>query len=510
MKILVTGGTGVVGAAAIPALLAAGHEIRLLSRHADRDVANFPSGVEPFQADISDPAQLAGAVHGCECVLHIAGIVEEEPPEITFDRINVQGTRHLVNASEEAGLPTLIYLSSLGADRGESEYHRSKLRAEEIVRDYSGRWVILRPGNVYGPGDETLSMLLKLVRTLPAVPMVANGEQPFQPLWYLDFGRAVTQIVADLDRFEGRTLELAGTDVTTTEQVLERLATITGRSPQRVPVPAWLAEVGAQALEAFGSAGQKLLRRAGLATPLNSAKLMMLLEGSVLPDPLQNALLTELDVEPTSLDDGLAMLADLLPEQLPGEGVGAITQATYSAEIQGSPFSAAELMDRVCDNVTDVMPIEFAAEPGVPTKANEEGATLTAGIKGRGHVQVRLEERTESRATFITLESHPLAGVMQFHAEELPGGGVRFNVHTASQPANVFDWVAMKVAGDAMQQENWRAVVRRVVELSGGTSPTGVRRRSHTMDTTEVGDLRIWSDRLVQRQQRAQRAEQVS
>src|SRR5688500_4701324 len=103
MKVLVTGGTGVIGAAAIPALLRAGHEVRLLSRHADRDASGFPAGVEAVPADISDLTELAAAVDGCEAVLHIAGIVEEEPPEITFEKINVAGTQHLLTAASGAG-----------------------------------------------------------------------------------------------------------------------------------------------------------------------------------------------------------------------------------------------------------------------------------------------------------------------------------------------------------------------------------------------------------------------
>jgi uncharacterized protein YbjT (DUF2867 family) len=506
MKILVTGGSGVVGAAAIPELSGAGHRIRLLSRHAGHDATAFPDNVEAFAADIADPAQLAGAVHGCDCVLHIAGIVEEQPPEVTFEKVNVEGTRNLLEAAASAGAPDFIYVSSLGADRGESEYHRSKLQAEDLVRDYPGRWAIVRPGNVYGPGDETISMLLKMVRTLPAVPMVAGGDQPFQPIWYRDLGRALAGLVPRMDRFASQTLELAGGEVTTTDDVLARLAAIVGRNPPRVAVPVWLAQVGAQAMEAFGASGQKLLRRAGIAAPINSAKLSMLLEGSVIPDPERNALVREFEIEPTPLQDGMEMLTDLLPEQLPGDGVGAIVQATYSAEIRDGVSPAAKLLEWVCDNIADVMPIEFAAEPRSPRRA-DEGSTLTAEIEGRGNVQVRLEERTETRATFVTLESHPLAGVMQLQAEDLADGAVRFSVHTASQPANVFDWVAMKMTGDAMQEENWREVVRRVVKLSGGHAPKGVQRRAHTMGEGEVNDLRAWVDRLVQRQQRLQRAD---
>lgn len=365
---------------------------------------------------------------------------------------------------------------------------------------YLGQWVILRPGNVYGPGDESISMLLKMVRTLPAVPMVDDGGQRFQPIWYTDLARAIVHLVNDVGAFAGETFELAGPDITTTGEVLQRLEQITGRNPAQIAVPAWLAQVGTQFLEAFGSAGQQLLQRAGLAAPLNSSKLGMLMEGSVLRDPERNALLYEFGVEPTPLEDGLHMLADLLPEQLPGDGVGAVKYAIYWADIRGTTLSAKELIDLVCDNITEVMMMEFAAEPGAPKQA-AEGGTLTAEIKGRGNVQVRLDERTPTRATFVTLESHPLAGVMQLEAEARPDC-VRFAVHTASQPANVIDWLTMRTIGETMQNVNWRGVVRRVVKLSGGTAPEGVLRKTDTLGENETRQLREWVDQIVQREQR--------
>jgi NADH dehydrogenase len=501
MKILVTGGTGVIGAAAIPALLKAGHQVRLLSRHAARDAECFPADVEPHSFDLAKPGDLQQSVSGCEAVLHIAGIVEEHPPEITFEKVNVQGTQALCNAAAAAGRPYFVHLSSLGAERGASEYHRSKLRAEEAVRRYAGPWLILRPGNVYGPGDETLSMLLKMVRSLPAVPTVASGDQPFQPLWYLDAGVAIARAVERRD-LSGQTLELAGPEITTTAEVLDRLSKITGRNPARVGVPAWLAQVGTGAAESLGGRADKLLRRAGLEPPINSSKLQMLLEGSLLREGTPNALLTVLEISPTRLEEGLAHLADLLSEQPPGEGVGAVEHSVYWANIQGSPHSPAELIDLVCHRVADVMPIEFAAEPGVPTHA-EEGTTLTGDIPGRGHIQVRLDERTETTATFVTLEGHPLAGVLTFAAER-EGDSLRFLVEVSAQPSNVLDWIAMHTVGGVMQTQNWREVVQRVIDMSGGTAPDGVQQHKEKLSESEVSELSARIRHLVAARQRAE------
>ncbi len=507
MNILVTGGTGVIGNGAIPALLRAGHGVRLLTRHASKDVRGFPEGVEAFEADLANQDELASAAEGCDVVVHIAGIVDETPPDVTFEKVNVEGTRHLLAAAKEAGIERFVYVSSLGADRGESDYHRSKREAESLVRGYSNGWLILRPGNVYGPGDETISMLLKMIRTLPAVPMVDEGRQRFQPLWYADIGKAIAQAVEER-QVMGRTLELAGADVTTTAEVLDRLAAITGCNPARLEVPVWVAQVGTKAMEAFGATGKKWLRGAGVGQPINPAKLGMLLEENIIPEGRPNALVSVFGIKPTPLEEGLEVLADMLPEQLPGDGVGAVKSAIYAATITGGSRNAKQLLDYVCEHIAEVMPIDFSAEPDAPTSA-EEGETMTLEIKGRGNVQVRLEERTEQRATFVTIEGHPLAGVMQLHAED-GQEGVTFYVLTAAQPANVMDWIALRTVGETMQSVNWRAVVRRVVELSEGTAPEGVRKTSHTLEDKEVAELRGWLEKLVQRRQKKQRSEAVA
>ncbi|HEY0867084.1 MAG TPA: NAD(P)H-binding protein, partial [Fimbriimonas sp.] len=160
MKVLVTGGTGLVGEETVRRLLDKGIEVRLLTRNAERDAAKLGPGCEPSQGSVQHQKDVEGAAEGCEAVLHIAGIVREEPPDHTFAAVNVGGTRHLLDEAERAGVRRFLYVSSLGADTGTSDYHRSKLDAENLVRTFSRDWLICRPGGVYGPGDETISVLL--------------------------------------------------------------------------------------------------------------------------------------------------------------------------------------------------------------------------------------------------------------------------------------------------------------------------------------------------------------
>src|SRR5690606_11950755 len=152
MKVLVTGGTGVIGNGLLPALLGAGHQVRLLTRHAEADAREWPEGVEAREADVADPGSLHGAADGCDAVVHVTGIVKEAPPDVTFARVNVEGTRNVIAEAERAGVPRFVFVSSLGADRGRSDYHRSKRLAEDRGRACRSTGLVVRPGCVYGPG----------------------------------------------------------------------------------------------------------------------------------------------------------------------------------------------------------------------------------------------------------------------------------------------------------------------------------------------------------------------
>lgn len=496
MKVLVTGGTGVVGRCAVDHLLARGHTVRLLSRHADEDSRQWDEGVEPCPCDVGDPEALRGAADGCDAVLHVAGIVAEDPPEVTFLRVNVEGTRNLVAEARRAGVRRFVYVSSLGAELGASGYHRSKKAAEEAVRaEFPAEWLVCRPGNVYGPGDEVISLLLKVVRTLPAIPLIGAGDHPFQPVRAADLGEALARAVEG-EGGAGRVLDLAGTERTTLNELLDLLGEITGKSPLRIPVPEWVARSGAQAAETLG-----------LDLPVHADQVTMLLEGNVISDGMPNALTEVFGITPTPLAEGLAMLADALPERLPSSGTGPLRRSRYWADIRGSGLAADELFEMVCREFAELAPeglMEVGTEPGSP-RSLEEGATLTLSIPLRGNVQVRVEEVATRTATAVTLEGHPLSGVIRFEVEDR-GDALRFEVRSYTRASGLVDRVGMETLGEPLRRATWKAVVENVVRRCGGEAPEGVRSEVETLDGPGAERVERMVEELVARRRREDRA----
>ena len=486
MKILVTGGTGVIGAGVIPELLSRGHHVRLLSRHADEDARRWKT-VEAIAGDVSEATSLRGTAATCDAIVHIAGIAVEHPPEVTFEKVNVEGTRNILAEAERSSVRRFIHVSSLGADKGTSDYHRSKFAAEQIVAQSNLEWTILRPGGVYGPGDEVISNLIKMVRALPAVPVVDDGEQPFQPVWFEDLAKAIA-VIAEGDALLRETVEIAGREVTNLNDVIRKIGALTDRSPLRLRVPMPLASIAAN------------IASKAIDMPFDETKLTMLREKNVLSDPSSDPL-GRLGIEPTALDVGLARLADEMPEKLPEDGIGAMHHKHFHGDITGSQYTATSLMTLFRERVNDMMPIEFASEPGAPTKI-EPGITMTGSLPLRGHFQIRVEVVEPARVVFATVEGHPLAGIVEFRTEDR-GSAVRFAIDVFTRAGTILDFVAERTVGGLAQSATWRAVVQNVIDASGGSSD-GVHSESKALsdDEAEAVEKRVKS--MVQRRQRGE------
>ena len=489
MKVLVTGGTGVVGEGTIAALLERGHTVRLLSRHAGGDARRWPHGVEAVESDVTSAAEMRGTADGCDAIVHVAGIEEETLPDLTFEKVNVLGTRHVVAEAERAKVKRLVYVSSLGADTGKSDYHQSKRRAEQSVRGCARPWVIVRPGGVYGPGDKNLSLVLKMVRTLPAIPVIDGGDQRFQPIWFEDAGQAIARAV-DAPDLSGRTLEIAGPDVSTMNDLLDRLEALVGRKPRRVGVPGALASMSVQVASLIG-----------FKLPLSEARLTMLEEENIVAPAGENALTSVLGVTPTPLSDGLKRLVGVIPEQLPSEGVGPMVHKRYWADIEGGFYRAGALRDVFRRNVAQAMPFETRPDATGPLDNLKKNQTFTVMLPLRGALSMRVEDITPERIVCATLEGHPLAGLLTFDFIER-GKAVRFEVGVHARQADVVDAVLMAALGELLQDVNWRRVVDNVVKLSGGRAREGVQMLVTDLDDEEAARIEMWAEQLKLRRMR--------
>lgn len=172
MRNLVTGATGFIGSFIAENLVKRGEEVRALVRKTS-DTAFLKSlDVELFYGDLNNADSIRQAVKGMDKVFHSAAIVGDWVPKEEAYRVNVEGTRYLLEASKEEKVKRFVFISSLGV-LGMKDHHKtgsdaprikvndayadSKVDSEEVVvgfgRENNFPFTVIRPGFVFGPRD---------------------------------------------------------------------------------------------------------------------------------------------------------------------------------------------------------------------------------------------------------------------------------------------------------------------------------------------------------------------
>ena len=255
-RVLITGGTGFVGANLTAALLERGHDVRILRRQTS-DLRALAGLEVPYAiGDVRDPGSLKAAVRSCDMVVHTAAIVKFWKARWTEQfSVNVEGTRNVVNACLSEGVTRLVHLSSIAA----LGHPQGKGTADENT-PYN--WVE-GPSYKYSKRLAELEVLEGIRKGLNAVivnPSVIIGERDIHfhggslltnvkkgtTIFYIDGGMNVVY-VGDvvkgiiLAAEKGRTGEryiLGGANMTTREVFARTAELIGGRAPiARAPLP---------------------------------------------------------------------------------------------------------------------------------------------------------------------------------------------------------------------------------------------------------------------------------
>jgi uncharacterized protein YbjT (DUF2867 family) len=254
--ILLTGATGVVGGELLPALLAAGHEVRVLVRD-PRKLGEHRVDVQITLGDLRDPLSMRHAMRGIETVVHLAATIRDQPGG-TIEELNGLATIRLLRSAERAGASRFLFFSAMGATGFQrTRFFRSKALGEHAVLESPLRSTVFAPSIVYRPGDPWIT-LLKRLSILPAVPVSGSGRSRYQPIWARDVARCVhasldgsTEAASGKDS-EGSSngrYELAGPETLSYDEIVERVLEANGRHRPLLHTPIPLVRAGLRALE---------------------------------------------------------------------------------------------------------------------------------------------------------------------------------------------------------------------------------------------------------------------
>jgi NADH dehydrogenase len=208
------------------------------------------AGCEVVFGDVADAATLGGVFEGIETVYHLAAVIIARDPS-AYERVNVGGTRNMVDGAVRAGVRHFIYASSASVvDPSSSPYARSKAEAERIVRAVASLpSTIVRPTLIYerGGGQE-FTLFLESLKKYPVVPFVGRGRGRKSPVDAEDVVRGLAAIEGN-PRAPGKVYNFSGGEVLTIRDMARLVLRQLGLHKPILTVPVFLCRGAAFILE---------------------------------------------------------------------------------------------------------------------------------------------------------------------------------------------------------------------------------------------------------------------
>ncbi len=270
MRALVTGGNGFLGSHVVRCLTEAGHQVRVLFQEGtDHDRL---AGLDPelVQGDLLGAPGLEQACRGCDLVFHLAGVVQDWGPKELFQRVNVGGTRNLLQGAVRQGVGRLVFTSSLAVhryvgfsggdetaprDNTSQHYGASKIACEDLLLEAHAakeiEVVVVRPGVVpFGPGDRL--SLPELARHHKSYRHVGGGEARFCTAYAPNFAEGMLRC-GTVPRAAGQVYIIADDETPSWREFIGAVYGGLGLPAATRSVPLALAMTGGALSEAFAS-----------------------------------------------------------------------------------------------------------------------------------------------------------------------------------------------------------------------------------------------------------------
>lgn len=234
--LLITGGSGFVGGNLIPKLIQDNFKVRclVLNEAEARKVEQYK--VDTAIGNVADPESVIKAMEGIDTIIHMVAILREHG-RATFEAVNVQGTKNMLQAAREAGVKRFIHIGILGANKDPRyRYLHSKWLGIKAVEESGLDYTVLRPSVMFGPAAGFIEALMRSIKIFPLLaPIAGSGKTLLQPIWVQDVVRCIVKAVKGQKL--NQSCEIGGPEHFTYEQVIDIVMTAAGIKRAKLHIP---------------------------------------------------------------------------------------------------------------------------------------------------------------------------------------------------------------------------------------------------------------------------------
>jgi uncharacterized protein YbjT (DUF2867 family) len=224
MRILVTGVSGYVGAALVPRLQAAGHEVRGFARSPERVAAAGVLLDDVVIGDAVNGVGLGQALDGVDAAYYLIHSMEG-PADSGFPEHEHRAAERFATAARTAGVRRIVYLGGLVPEGAQVSRHlASRLAVEKALLTAAGEPIALRASIVIGARSRSFRFLVRLIERLPVLALPAWREHRTQPIDGRDVLDFLVRAADAPAQLAGRSWDIVGPEAMTYQRLIERIA----------------------------------------------------------------------------------------------------------------------------------------------------------------------------------------------------------------------------------------------------------------------------------------------
>jgi len=254
MKVAVTGATGFIGQNLCRYLAASGHDVVAMVRSRRNAESLLSMNLELRSGDITDVASLNDAFQGTEAIINLAALFNHpDLPREEYERVNVQGVKNVLECAMRTGAGRVLHCSTVGVATGGSppysettpysppdwdKYETTKCEGEKAAlgfyEEHGFPVTVIRPAQVYGPGDVSKLKFYRMVKK----GVIVNPGRTLKHLIYIDDLCRAFELALTNEKAVGIPIIIAGKEVTPLSELTRIVANELGVPEPKVVLPA--------------------------------------------------------------------------------------------------------------------------------------------------------------------------------------------------------------------------------------------------------------------------------